>query len=59
MSKTSTENRERARLDKRAYRSPAIEESGSFERLVLACTHTPEEEMGDPESNCLPAALDS
>jgi len=27
----------------RPYQPPAIEETGTFERLVLSCGHTPEE----------------
>ena len=26
---------------KRPYEAPAVEETGDFERLVLACAHTP------------------
>lgn len=39
---------------KKPYAPPAIEESGSFERLVLTCTHLPTG-MG----NCHPAAVRS
>lgn len=39
-SRTSEEKR------RRAYVPPAIEESGNFERLALACGHTPTGQPG-------------
>jgi hypothetical protein len=39
---------------RRPYSPPAVEESGSFERLTLACSHVP---MGP--DNCHPASVRS
>ena len=39
---------------RRVYTPPAVEETGSFERLVLACSHVP---MG--HENCHPASVRS
>jgi hypothetical protein len=39
---------------RKPYTPPAVEETGSFERLVLTCTHLPTG-MG----NCHPAAVRS
>lgn len=39
---------------RRPYTPPAVEESASFERLVLACTHLP-----TGKDNCHPADVRS
>jgi hypothetical protein len=39
---------------RRPYSPPAVEETGSFERLTLACSHVP---MGP--DNCHPASVRS
>lgn len=41
MTKTTTEKSEPEERGRRVYRAPVIEESGSFERLVLMCGRTP------------------
>lgn len=43
---------------RRPYEAPAIEQSGSFERVVLACSQTPQQSQDDPDClthNCAPA----
>jgi len=47
------ENAPTSEHDKRPYEPPRIEETGSFERLVLACNHQPggcEGPYGPPSS---------
>jgi hypothetical protein len=41
MSQSKDQQPARRAPAKREYQSPRIEETGNFERLVLACTHTP------------------
>jgi hypothetical protein len=38
-----------APMRRKPYQAPAIEQSGSFERVVLSCTHTPAEASADPD----------
>jgi hypothetical protein len=39
---------------RKAYAAPAVDQSGAFERLVLACTHLP-----TSRGNCHPAMVNS
>lgn len=42
---------------RRPYQTPAVEESGGFERLVLACSHTPQDGLqGDLQCELDPSS---
>lgn len=45
MNDTDTDNERPQPVARRPYEAPSIEETGSFERLVLACSHLPDEPL--------------